>query len=431
MKKDSIFSTIFSIFSTNIFVIGLVVIAGIILPRLLSPTLLGELNSLTALAAIIYSFTFLGMRSSMIMHLGKKNMSEDKILLALQYIFLLSTLLSTSALIIFFFFVSDDQFTFTIILLVCLLNPFEFILSYMQGYNLAKGKIGKFNRLNWIPKIVYLVGIIIFIFFFHLNVRGALLSIILANLLTIIIYLHISKFSFRIFPKNKIPVNAIMSLIGYGSLYALALLITRLNHKIDILLLKRLSTLAEVGYYSLGVSLAEIIWQVPMAASLVLMTRSAKETDQKSVSRQISSTLRISLILVIAAAIVLYAIAPQLVQILFGDRYTPSIPVIRTILPGILFYVILLIINSQFIGTGKPQLTLIALLPALIINIVLNIILIPEYKGVGAAMATNISYFVASLVLVFIYSRTFKISLSEIFTYRKSDFRFLKKNRFW
>jgi Na+-driven multidrug efflux pump len=91
--------------------------------------------------------------------------------------------------------------------------------------------------------------------------------------------------------------------------------------------------------------------------------------------------------------------------------------------------VVLKILNSQFIGTGLPHLTMIALIPALIINVVLNILFIPSYKGIGAAMATNISYFSASFVLIFIYSRTFKIGLLEIFRYRKNDFAFLQNIR--
>ena len=429
MKKRSVFGAILSIFSTNIFIIGLVVISGIILPRLLNPNALGRLNSFTALAAIVYSFTFLGMRSSLVMHLGKKKFKAEQILSALGYIFLLSIMLSTLALILFFFFLSTDHYSFTIILLVCLMNPFEFIVSYMQGYNLAKGRIGNFNRLKWIPTLVYLVAIVILVGLFKLNVKGALLAIIISNLITLSIYLRISQIALPTFKTGKIPVTVIKSLVGYGSLYALAFLVTRLNHKIDILLLKRMCDIAEVGYYSLGASVAETIWQVPIAIGVVLMTRSATHKDQNVATSEVCASLRVSLLVVLGAAVILYTVAPQLVNVLFGERYAPSVPIIRTILPGILFFVILKILNSQFVGTGKPQLTMVALIPALILNIVLNLLLIPEYKGIGAAIATNISYFSACFVLLLVYSRTFKIGLLEIFRYRKSDFRFIEKIR--
>ena len=404
-------------------------ISGIILPRLLNPSALGRLNSLIALAAIVYSFAFLGMRSSLVMHLGKKKFEEHQILSALVYIFLLSIIISTLALLTFFFFLSNDTFPVFIILLVCLINPFEFIISYMQGYNLAMSRFGNFNRLKWVPKLVYLLAILLFVGLLGWNVKGALFAVIIANLITLLFYLGMYRGALSGFKLDSIPIKVIKSLIGYGSLYALAFLVTRLNHKIDILILKRMGDIAEVGFYSLGVNVAETIWQVPIAIGVVLMTRTANQVNERVATGEVCSTLRISLLVVLFAALILYLLAPLLVTILFGERYSDSIPIIRTILPGILFFVILKILNSQFIGAGKPQLTMIALIPALVINIVLNILFIPSYKGIGAAMATNISYFTASFVLLLVYSRTFKIGLLEIFKYRRSDFTFIRNIR--
>lgn len=427
MSKKSVFSSIFSIFSTNIFVMALVVAAGIILPRLLNPQALGRLNSLTALAAIVYSFAFLGMRSSLVMHLGKKKFEEQHIVNATGYIFLLSSILSTLAILFFFFFLSKDQFPLIIVLLVCLINPFEFLISYMQGYNLAMSRYGNFNRLKWVPRLIYLLAIILFVGLLGWNIRGALLSIILSNLIAIVIYLGFNGMALPRRNGTRVPVEVIKSLLGYGMLYALAFLVTRLNHKIDILILKRMSDIAEVGFYSLGANVAETLWQVPIAVGVVLMTRSANQSDEQVATGEVCASLRISLLLVLSAAIVLYLAAPVLVTMLFGERYSDSIPIIRTILPGILFFVILKILNSQFVGSGKPQLTLIALLPSLLVNIILNILFIPSYGGTGAAMATNISYFSASLLLLLVYSRTFKTGFTKIFGYRKSDFAFIRK----
>lgn len=408
---------------------GLVVASGIILPRLLNPQALGRLNSLTALAAIVYSFAFLGMRSSLVMHLGKKKFEEQEIVSATGYIFILSSILSTLAILFFFFFLSKDQFPMLIVLLVCLMNPFEFLISYMQGYNLALSRYGSFNRLKWVPRLIYLLSIIIFVGFLGWNIKGALLSIILSNLMAIIIYLGFNGVALPRFKTKAIPVEVIRSLVGYGILYALAFLVTRLNHKIDILILKRMSDIAEVGFYSLGANVAETIWQVPIAVGVVLMTRSANQSNERVATGEVCASLRVSLLLVLFAAIILYLAAPLLVTLLFGERYSASIPIIRTILPGILFFVILKILNSQFVGSGKPQLTLIALLPSLLINIVLNILFIPSYKGIGAAMATNISYFSASFLLLLVYSRIFNTGFLEIFRYRKSDFAFIRKIR--
>jgi len=406
---------------------GLVVLTGIILPRLLGPQMLGKLNSYLALATIIYSISFLGIRSSLVIILGKKTYDESQVLAAVFYIFLISTIISTLVLLVSLFFISNDTYSISIIILICLLNPLDFLSSYMAGYTLAKGQVNLFNRLNWLPKVLNLAAIIVLVYLFKFQVKGALLAIISSNLVTIVIVFRKLKIPSVSITKSEIPKTIVKSLIRLGILYALAFFVTRLNYRIDILLLKRMCNISEVGYYSLGVNLAETIWQVPIAVGLVLMARSASEKDQTLMTKQLCSTLRVSIIVVFLAAVVLYFITPFLITFIFGNKYLPSIPIVRTILPGILFFVVLKIINSQFVGTGQPQLTIYALIPSLIINIVLNFILIPKYQGIGSAIATNISYFIGSFLLVIVYSRTFSIKIRDIFRYQKSDFIILRQ----
>jgi O-antigen/teichoic acid export membrane protein len=74
-------------------------------------------------------------------------------------------------------------------------------------------------------------------------------------------------------------------------------------------------------------------------------------------------------------------------------------------------------------GKGKPWIALKAMIPALIINIILNIILIPEKGANGAAIASTISYSIAAILFTFFYSKTSKVSIKQIFTYKKNYFK--------
>ena len=429
MQKQSIFNSIFKVFSSNVTAIGITALIGIILPRLLGPQLLGKLNSALALAAIVYSISFLGIRSSIVIVMGQKSYDMKQMVSAIFFISLLSILLSTSMLLFFLLFISTDIYALSMIILVCLLNPFDFVLSYMSGFSLANQKFKIFNRLNLLPKVIQLIAVLVLIGYFDLRLTAVLFAILISKLLTILITFRSIKLPWPDIRIRHIPAALFKSLLKYGMVYALAFLLTRLNYRVDLLILKRLSEISEVGYYSLGVNIAETIWQIPIAVGLVLMTHSAGEKDQKLITAQVCVTLRISLIISVLATTVLFLLTPFLIKLVFGVMYLPSISIVRTILPGILFFVVLKIINSQFIGNGKPELAIYALLPSVIINVVLNILLIPSYKGVGAAMATNISYFCGSFVLLVIYSRTYSVSLVDIFKYRSSDFSFIHSLR--
>jgi O-antigen/teichoic acid export membrane protein len=75
---------------------------------------------------------------------------------------------------------------------------------------------------------------------------------------------------------------------------------------------------------------------------------------------------------------------------------------------------------------GKPQVAIYAFLPALVINFIANLYLIPRFGGIGAAWATNISYGIGSVAFIVVYSRLIKMPLGEILKLRKSDFYFLR-----
>ena len=75
---------------------------------------------------------------------------------------------------------------------------------------------------------------------------------------------------------------------------------------------------------------------------------------------------------------------------------------------------------------GKPQIAIYTFLPALVINFILNLFLIPRFGGIGAAWSTNISYAAGSIIFILVYSRLVKMPVREIFRYRKGDFYFFR-----
>jgi O-antigen/teichoic acid export membrane protein len=75
---------------------------------------------------------------------------------------------------------------------------------------------------------------------------------------------------------------------------------------------------------------------------------------------------------------------------------------------------------------GKPQIAIYTFMPALVINFIMNLFLIPRFGGIGAAWSTNVSYAAGSIIFVVLYSRMVKMPLREIFRYRSSDFYFFR-----
>ena len=159
---------------------------------------------------------------------------------------------------------------------------------------------------------------------------------------------------------------------------------------------------------------------------MIILSRSANTTDNQLLHKNVASIFRISLVLGVILSLIIFFIVPFAIPLVFGTEFTPTVSMIQTILPGVLILVGFRILNSRLTGMGKPQVAIYTFVPALIINFVLNLILLPRYGGIGAAWATNVSYAVGSIAFLFAYAHITKMSVAQIFTYRKSDFLFFK-----
>jgi O-antigen/teichoic acid export membrane protein len=227
----------------------------------------------------------------------------------------------------------------------------------------------------------------------------------------------------------KYHENLMKSMVKLGLVNAIAIFVMQLNYRIDILMLKKMSAIEEVGFYSLAMQIAEQLWHIPYAIETVVLSRSANTQDDAFVHKTVASMFRVSIVTGLILGILIFLIAPSLIPAVFGKEFARSVPMIRVVLPGILLLLGFRILNSRLTGMGKPQIAIYTFLPALVINFFLNLFLIPRYGGTGAAWATNVSYAAGSISFILIYAKQVKMPLSAIFRFRRSDFYFMRDLR--
>ena len=426
MAKRTYFNDILSILGSNLTVTIANILAGIILSRVLGAAGFGLYSSIIVVPVIVIGFTQLGVRRSAIYHIGNKMYPEEEIVSAL-FILLLYT--STLSILIcgFVFFFSDSQpFDPLIIAVVLLTIPLLLMNVFAGGVFLGKEDIRRASIMNAGPTILTLLFTVLFVWALKLSVLGAFIAISVANLLMLIYVYRIIIVKYRYTITWKYHENIIKSMVKLGIVNALAIFIMQLNYRLDILMLKKLSTLEQVGFYSLAMQIAEQLWHIPYAIESIVLSRSANSQDDQLMHRTVASIFRVSLLIALGAGVLIFFIAPFLIPLIFGVEYLSSVAMIQVVLPGILILVGFRILNSRLTGMGKPQVAIYTFVPALIINFILNLFLIPRFGGIGAAWATNVSYALGSIIFVMIYSRLVKMPVREILSYRRSDFYFFR-----
>lgn len=422
---------VFSVGVSKLLIIGFGLLTSIIVARTLGPEKNGIIAALLVYPSLFMTVGSLGIRQSTTYFLGKKIYSEEEIKTTITQIWMLSSIIS---IIVCFFLMtqlSKSGYNLILVLLALIPIPFSLFNTYNSGIFLGKNEIGIFNKINWIPTLVVLILTIFFLIVFSFDIAGYMMALIGGPVFIFVVLLLKNKFlkAFSL----KFNMLIIKKMLGLGLIYATALFIINLNYRIDVILLDNLSVAYQTGIYSKGSAITQYLWQIPMLLSTIVFARSAISKDDKLFSLKVAQLLRISFLLIGFGSLILFLFSELIIVGMFGEAFRGSINVLNYLLPGVVLLTIFKVMNTDLAGKGKPWVALKGMLPGLLINIVLNVLWIPQYGANGAALASTVSYSIAALLFLHFYSKEVKIPVKTILHYQKTDFdpilKVLKKLR--
>lgn len=212
--------------------------------------------------------------------------------------------------------------------------------------------------------------------------------------------------------------------IRFGILPMLTSILMEINYKADVAMLDwfRISK-ADIGIYTLGVSLAQKIWMIPDAMKDILVSKLAKGKDQDEVAK----VTRISLGVVLVFVIALIALGQPFVNILYGAEFSGAYQVLVILLLGIIGMVFYKMVYSYNVINRHKVANLVMLGIAALANIGANALMIPRFGITGAAVASTVSYVICGLCFLVFFCRKTGVPMLHMLLIRKEDFRLLKK----
>ncbi|AIF70356.1 hypothetical protein PAP_09910 [Palaeococcus pacificus DY20341] len=114
-------------------------------------------------------------------------------------------------------------------------------------------------------------------------------------------------------------------------------------------------------------------------------------------------------LLTLPAFAVMFLFPEVAVNFFFGEKYLGASKALQILALGFMFHTFLGLNGLSLTVIGEPKLNLIGNSFAAVLNVILNILLIPAYGLDGAAVATAVSYFVANVFRSFWLYRNAKI----------------------
>jgi len=257
-------------------------------------------------------------------------------------------------------------------------------------------------------------------FFFHFNT--SLFTLVYLQILSVILSIFVSWFYVKKFIHFTYSFSKgwIKKIFHYGK-YAFATSVSSiLSGTIDQWMLAGIISPAASGSFNIAVRVGNLIDIPTNAIATIVFPQSAKrmETEGKQAIKYLyEKSVGTILAMVIPAIIFLYIFDSFIIQLLAGDKYADTVPILNITL----LYCILSPFGRQFgvilDSIGKTRVTFIIVIVNTTIILILNYFFIKKYGVIGAAYATLISNIVGFTIAQIILWKELRVNALNAFIY--------------
>jgi O-antigen/teichoic acid export membrane protein len=179
-------------------------------------------------------------------------------------------------------------------------------------------------------------------------------------------------------------------------------------YRIDIVMLEALDSARAVGEYTIGYKFADLAIFFPEALLTPVMTLfvAAWPHDASSLRRHVRQSFVLLAVAAVAIGVGFALVAGPLIELLYGDRYATATGASRLLVTGSVIQYVSYLCFMVLVAIGRNRPYALAGLAGLVVNIALNLVLIPAYSFDGSAIATVITELVVAVLLIMIVRRT-------------------------
>jgi len=409
---------------TQIINIVLGFLTSIIVVRSLGPDGQGYIAYFILIFGLIADYGDLGINSATTYFQKKSAYSQEEVYnVNISFLLIICSIISGVVIVLKNLNLILNNYSFYIILCGLIFVVFRIITSCVQNLYLGNEKIVDINRYLIINNFIKFVLITVFSLTGLLSVKVYFLVITLGTALNAVLLLKNIKLKY----KFKINLSLLKKEFKYGIIIYFAILFSFLNYRVDQFLIERKLGTSELGVYSVGVLLAELLLLIPVSVNTALAGRLYNmDVRSKEMSFITSLTAKYTFYISLLIAVVGYCMTP-LIPVIYGSDFLRASEVFIILLGGIVFASIGKSSAPYFVVKGKPTIYLVITSIALLSNIILNLVLIPLYGINGAAVASLFSYFLYGMLHICFFVFKEKIRLGDFFIINAFDLNLLKQ----
>src|SRR5436309_3501871 len=398
---------------TQIGLLGIGALTGLLSARLLGPQGRGELAAVTLWPMALISLTHLGTNSALVFHAGRRRYGFSHVLTAatvlgvLQAIFVILLGLAALPLALRSYPPGVERLA---IIFLCFAPV---VILGGQPASILQGKLdlSGYNLVRTIAPAAYAMGLLALLFLRRPHLGDVVACQLVAFVLATIWGYGLvgSREGFRLAWHGE----ACKSLLSFGWRTQLSNVAVFFNQRLDQLLLSVFVPPQQLGLYVVSVTVTSVLNIVPQAAGIVTYATGSNLSSNEA-GRVIARSLQISLVWLGLGCLLFFVIAPWLIPFAFGRDFAGSVLACRILLPGSVALGLSQVLYDGARALNQPALPFHAEGCSLIVTLGCLYLLVPRFRFVGAAVASTLAYCTSLAITLVLFGRRTGLGWREL-----------------
>ncbi len=273
---------------------------------------------------------------------------------------------------------------------------------FLQSVLLAEGRMILYNGVEVAVALLTVLLLATVLPLVGGGVLAALVFLLGPHIVALCVYVVGMRRHGRVL--RGLDIQLARRMIGYGARAYLLTLTAYLLLRVDMLLVNGIQGPRAAGQYAVAVAFADALYLLPISVSVNLFARLASGSADRELSLSVFQLVAVGYLVVCALAAPL---AGPLITLMFGNAFHPAVALFLWLLPGAYFLGALNVIAYHFAAHGMPRELLLVWVPGLLINLVLDITLLPRHGTYIASLASSVAYAVVFVLHVRLFARDF------------------------
>lgn len=281
-----------------------------------------------------------------------------------------------------------------------------------------------FRLINRIALINCLIQLLLFvIIMLYANMNNTVISAKMVFFFTLLIlfvntlmwlYLFFTKIKIRpAFVGLKNPITILF--FSYVFSIYIGTIINFMNYRMDLWIVNYYLSEEELGLYALSGNIIQLFITISVVVSSVLLPYLSGKISESQSMIAFSRSSRMNFLFILIGVIIAFLTAEYLIPKVYGEEFNGSVLPLLIILPGVLLSCSTQLFATLIVAKNKNILNIISTSCGLVVTLILDLILIPEYGIVGAAWATTIAYSTTFILTFILCITVLKIPLQNYF----------------